>query len=210
MGGTAQTPVTVSAPASRGFVTGLTRHELHVQGHGDQRERRRPRVGDDDAVTPLRAIFDFTTPATVDGGDSNSVELGVRFQSSNAGDIVGIRFYKADANTGTHTGSLWDASGTLLAQGTFSGESASGWQTMLFTTPVAITAATTYIAGYHAPNGHYSVTSHAFDSLFSNPPLSALADGTAGNGLYAYTATPAVPTNSFNAANYFVDVLYGP
>jgi hypothetical protein len=81
---------------------------------------------------------------------------------------------------------------------------------MLFNAPVAITADTTYIAGYHAPNGHYSVTSHAFDNAFSNPPLAALADGTAGNGLYQYTATPVLPTNSFNAANYFVDVLYGP
>ena len=36
------------------------------------------------------------------------------------------------------------------------------------------------------------------------------SDGTAGNGLYQYTTTPQVPTNSFNAANYFVDVLYGP
>ena len=107
-------------------------------------------------------------------------------------------------------GSLWTESGTLLAQGNFTGEDASGWQTVLFNTPVPITADTNYIAGYLAPNGHYSVTSRAFDgTAFSNPPLTALADGSLGNGLYLYTSTPAVPTNSFNAANYFVDVLYG-
>jgi hypothetical protein len=212
VGGTAQTPVTADAPTSRAFVTGLdpsTSYTFRVRAtnvNGDG-----PVSAETSAVTPLRAIFDFATPTTIDGGDSNSVELGVRFQSSSAGNIAGIRFYKADANTGTHTGSLWSAGGTLLAQGTFSGESASGWQTMLLNTPVAITADTTYIAGYHAPNGHYSVTSHAFDGpAFSNPPLAALADGTAGNGLYQYTTTPAVPTNSFNSANYFVDVLYGP
>jgi hypothetical protein len=81
---------------------------------------------------------------------------------------------------------------------------------MLFSTPVAVTADTPYIASYHAPNGHYSVTSRAFDgTAFTNPPLTALADGSAGNGLYRYTGTPDFPTNSFNAANYHVDVLYG-
>ena len=94
---------------------------------------------------------------------------------------------------------------------TFSGEDASGWQTVLFSTPVPITAGTTYIAGYHAPNGHYSVTSRASTDGVQQPAAAAaLADGTAGNGLYRYTATPVLPTNSFNAANYFVDVLYGP
>ena len=121
-----------------------------------------------------------------------------------------MRFYKAAANTGTHVGSLWTAAGDLLAEASFSGESASGWQTVLFATPVPITAGATYIAGYHAPNGHYSLTGSAFNGAsMSNPPLTALADGVAGNGLYRYTATPALPTSSFNAANYFVDVLYG-
>jgi len=209
--GTAQTPVTVDAPRSRAFVTGLdpsTDYTFRVRATNTNGDG--PVSAETGAVRPLRAIFDFATPTTVDGGDSNSVELGVRFQSSSAGNIAGIRFYKADTNTGTHTGSLWAADGTLLAQGTFSGEGESGWQTMLFNTPVAITADTTYVAGYLAPNGHYSVTSHAFDSAFSNPPLSVLADGAAGNGLYQYTTTPQIPTNSFNAANYFVDVLYGP
>ena len=39
-----------------------------------------------------------------------------------------VRFYKAAANTGSHTGSLWSATGTQLATVTFSGETASGWQ----------------------------------------------------------------------------------
>ena len=42
--------------------------------------------------------------------------------------ITGVRFYKAAANTGTHIGNLWTASGTLLATGTFTGETAIGWQ----------------------------------------------------------------------------------
>jgi hypothetical protein len=212
IGGTAQTPVTIDAPASRGFVTGLdpaTSYTFRVRANNTNGGG--PTSSETGAVTPLRSLFGFATPATTDGGDGNAVELGVRFQSSSAGTINGIRFYKADTNTGTHTGSLWSATGTLLAQGTFSGESASGWQTLTFATPVAIDADTTYVAGYHAPNGHYSVTGAVFDGApFSNPPLTALADGSAGNGLYQYSSSPILPTNSYNAANYFVDVLYGP
>ena len=70
-----------------------------------------------------------------------------------------MRFYKSTANTGTHVGNLWTANGTLLATGTFSGETASGWQQLNFTSPVDITAGTTYVASYYAPRGHYSVSS---------------------------------------------------
>src|SRR5262249_38893843 len=96
------------------------------------------------------------TPAIVDGGDTASVELGVKFRSDVAGRITGIRFYKSPGNTGTHIGSLWSASGARLGTVTFTGESASGWQQMNFATPVAIAANTTYVASYFAPNGHYS------------------------------------------------------
>ena len=50
-----------------------------------------------------------------------SVELGVKFTPEENGFVTGVRFYKAPANTGTHVGSLWSASGTLLASATFAG-----------------------------------------------------------------------------------------
>ena len=43
-----------------------------------------------------------------------------------------------------------------------------------------------------------------------NPPLSALANGTALNGVYRYSATAAYPSSSWNATNYWVDVLFAP
>ena len=79
-----------------------------------------------------------TTPGTVDSGDSQAVELGVKFTSSTSGYVTGIRFYKSAANTGTHAGNLWSSTGTLLATATFSNESTSGWQQVTFNTPVAI------------------------------------------------------------------------
>ena len=104
--------------------------------------------------------------------------------------MTGIRFYKSAANTGTHIGSLWSSTGTLLGSGTFSNESASGWQTLTFTTPVTVTAGTHYVAGYLAPNGHYAATPNGFASGVHNGPLQADANsGTTPNGRFVYGGT---------------------
>jgi hypothetical protein len=42
-----------------------------------------------------------------------------------------------------------------------------------------------------------------------NPPLHALANSLTPNGVYAYGAASAFPSSSFNATNYWVDVLFG-
>ncbi len=164
------------------------------------------------AVTPDDTILDFGTPVTVDSGDTSAVNVGVQFTASEAGTVTGVRFYKAATNTGTHVGSLWSNTGTLLAQATFSNETASGWQTVMFSSPVSVTAGTTYVASYLAPKGHYSDTSQGLASALSNGPLTAPANGSAtpGNGVYAYGSTSTVPTSSYNATNYWVDVLFNP
>jgi hypothetical protein len=156
-------------------------------------------------------IFGSAKPTTVDSGDGHSVVLGVKFRSEVAGVVSGVRFYKAAANTGTHVGSLWSASGTLLASATFTGESASGWQQVSFSTPVAIAANTTYLATYLAPKGHYSDNPSAFASAgVSAPPLSALANSASADGVYAYSASNVFPTASYRATNYWVDVDFEP
>ena len=101
-------------------------------------------------------IFGNTTPTKTTSNDPNAVELGVKFESSEAGYITGVRFYKGAGNTGTHVGHLWTSTGSLLATATFTGETASGWQQVNFATPVAITAGTIYVASYFAPVGHYA------------------------------------------------------
>jgi hypothetical protein len=148
------------------------------------------------------------TPATVDGGDSAAVELGVKIRSDVAGYITGVRFYKSAANTGVHVANLWNSTGTLLASATFVGETGSGWQQVYFSTPVAINPATTYIASYHTTSGHYSFGANFFGTAVDNPPLHALADGTDGpNGVYVYGAS-TFPTSTYNASNYWVDVIF--
>ncbi|MES5817772.1 DUF4082 domain-containing protein [Streptomyces sp. RG80] len=147
------------------------------------------------------------TPAVT--ADPNSVELGTRFTSSADGWITGVTFYKGATNTGTHTGSLWSDDGTLLATGTFTAESASGWQQMTFASPVAVTAGTAYVASYHAPNGNYAVDGGYFASAHKSYPLTATADTTAHhNGLYKYGSTTAFPNGSYGSANYWVGPLF--
>ena len=91
---------------------------------------------------------------------------------------------------------------------TFTGETATGWQRADFSTPVVGQPNTTYIASYLAPNGHYSDTSPGLSSAVDNPPLHALAAGTTGNGLYVYDSGRRSRSNTFNATNYFVDVVF--
>jgi Domain of unknown function (DUF4082)/Fibronectin type III domain/Bacterial Ig domain len=212
IGTTAQTPVNVSPPATSTTLTGLANgtsytYKVTATNSVGTSEPSLP----SSAVAPEDTIFEFATPATVDSGDPSSVELGVKFTAAENGSVTGIRFYKAAANTGTHIGGLWSASGTLLASATFTGESASGWQQVTFASPVAVKAATTYVAGYLAPSGHYSATPAAFGSLgVSNPPLQALANETSTDGVYTYGTASTFPTNTFNATNYWVDVLFAP
>jgi subtilisin family serine protease len=137
------------------------------------------------------------------------VELGVKFRSDVAGSITGIRFYKAPGNTGAHTGSLWTSTGTLLATGTFTNETASGWQQMTFATPVPIAANTTYIASYHTNTGFsvdiFYFVSHGVD----NAPLHALQHGIDGaNGVFVYGPGGQFPINGSNGHNYWVDVMF--
>jgi len=151
-------------------------------------------------------------PGSSDVGDTNSVELGVKFRADADGYVSGIRFYKSFSNQGTHQGSLWTSTGTLLATATFASESSTGWQQVIFSQPVAVKANTTYVASYFAPKGHYAADSGFFTSQGVNaPPLHALQNGVDGpNGVYGYSATSAFPTSSANATNYWVDLIYSP
>jgi hypothetical protein len=148
------------------------------------------------------------TPATVTANDTNAVELGVKFRSDTNGYINGVRFYKGPSNTGTHIGSLWSSTGQLLASATFAGETASGWQLVYFSHPVAITAGTLYVASYHTNVGGYSYTISGLAGNVVNGDLSAPSSASvSGNGVFAYGGTQ-FPTGSYNASNYWVDVVF--
>ncbi|MCA1439188.1 DUF4082 domain-containing protein [Ensifer sp. IC4062] len=157
-------------------------------------------------TTSLFAASD--TPSVAATSDTSSVELGVKFVASARGTIIGLRYYKSAQDTGTHTGSLWTSTGTLLASATFTNETASGWQTVTFSQPVTVSAGTTYVASYHS-NGRYAITPNYFGTSHSSGALTAPSSATSGgNGVYAYGTGSIFPTTSYNATNYWVDVLY--
>src|SRR5262249_51223854 len=117
-------------------------------------------------------------------------------------------FYKGPQNTGAHVAHLWSATGTLLATATFTNETASGWQQVNLPNPIMIAAGTTYVVSYHS-DGDYSADSNYFTGTHNNGSLTALASGeSGGGGLYAYGTGAIFPTNSFNASNYWVDVVF--
>ncbi|MGO4440700.1 DUF4082 domain-containing protein [Rhizobium sp. RAF56] len=154
------------------------------------------------------SLFSQNSTPAMTADDGGSVELGVRFVASSDGTITGLSYYKGAQDTGTHTGSLWSSTGTLLASATFTNETASGWQTLTFANPIAISGGTSYVASYHS-NGHYVADPNYFSAAYTNGDLTAPASGASGgNGLYAYGSSSLFPNQSYNATNYWVDVLY--
>lgn len=152
-----------------------------------------------------------TVPGTANVTDTGSVELGLKFRSNVSGFVTGVRFYKGSLNTGTHVANLWSSTGTLLATATFTNETASGWQQVNFSSPVAITANTTYVVSYFAPVGRYAFDRSYFATTgVTNGTLHALADNEdpGGNGVFKYGSSTGFPTQTFNAANYWVDVVF--
>ncbi len=148
----------------------------------------------------------------------NGLEVGFKFRPSINGYITGVRFFKTNASmSGTHTGSLWDSAGNRIATATFGTETSSGWQDVSFSSPVAVTAGTLYTASTFMANGVYAYTQNYYTSPVTNFPLTAPANNTPqagdatdqrGQGVANLSGTSVYPTNSFNAANYWVDVAF--
>jgi Domain of unknown function (DUF4082)/Bacterial Ig-like domain/Bacterial Ig domain len=149
-------------------------------------------------------------PSNPSVNDPSAIELGVKFRVDIDGSITGVRFYKGVGNAGTHVGKLWTSTGTLLASATFTGESATGWQQVTFSTPVAVTANTVYVASYFAPNGNYAGDNNYFTSSgVDNGPVHLLRSGVSGsNGVYQYSSAGGFPTQSYLDTNYWVDVVF--
>jgi len=132
-------------------------------------------------------------------------ELGMRFQSSVAGQLTAIRFWKDSSETGPHTGHLWGPTGILLASVTFSAESASGWQTQALVPPVAVAPNTVHTVSVNTGNTYYVDTVLGLRSRITSGHLQSILRA---NGVYGPAGT--YPSLSWNASNYFRDVVFVP
>ncbi|WP_164545281.1 DUF4082 domain-containing protein [Antribacter gilvus] len=153
-------------------------------------------------------VFGDEVPPVPAADDAAPVELGLRFTPMSTGFVAGVRFYKGPGNTGTHRGTLWDRSGQVLAQATFTAETTTGWQTVPFNQPVPVAAGEPYVVSYTAPVGRYAIDEGAFVARGRDAaPL--LVDGGFGAqpaGLFGLPGT--FPTGSFGNAAYYVDPLF--
>ena len=149
------------------------------------------------------------TPTRPSIADNGPLELGVKFRTVEDGFVTGVRFYKGAGNTGTHVGHLWSATAAPRSPRSPSpARPPSGWQQALFPNPVAVATNTTYIVSYFAPNGHYAGDVGYFNNAYDVWPLRALSVAEDGpNGVFRYGST-GFPDTSFNATNYWVDVVF--
>ncbi len=138
-------------------------------------------------------------------------EVGVKFTSSVAGKVTGARFYKESFMNGvTHVGHLWSSTGALLATATFTNETSAGWQTVAFSTPVAILANTTYIISFSTGGGDFGISTGFFTSGgVTNGPLQAEANSVSG-GDGVYNSAGQFPDVNSNGMNFWADLTFAP
>ena len=155
------------------------------------------------AACPCQLFGDQAQPAAQPAG---TYELGVKIRVDQPQLLTTIRFYKPSGETGSHTGTIWSATGAALAHVAFTSESASGWQQQALPNPLLLQANTTYTVSVNA-NSAYAVTLNGLASQVSNGVLHTVADG--ANGVYNETRG-AFPSQSYASSNYFVDAVVAP
>lgn len=151
-------------------------------------------------------------PFAPDAGYAGAITVGSRFKVTAAASATQVWFYKAPAgaNPGTHIGAIWDAAGTLQGSVTFTGETASGWQSATFSPPIALTVGAYYVVGVYMPTGHFARSLAAgadHSASITNGPLYAPTNAesspqpchTVGTGLQ-------FPTAQESTNNYGIDV----
>lgn len=199
-----------------GSTAGTAPFDITVAGPGGSTVYTGVNVGDVFAsfTPPDERIWPAALLPLPDQAIDATVTLGVKFQSSVSGFVKGVRFFTpTDVSLvpGDYTGQLWTSGGVLLASGTFTGLAPDSWAELIFDQPILIDANTTYVASYHTKFDTYVSTVNGLAAGVTNGSLTALDDVTAGgNGVYVYGATPGFPTNSVNATNYWVDVIFSP
>ena len=150
--------------------------------------------------------FDCVTACTFHFGSPQSAakgahEVGLQFQADIPGWIAAVCFWPAGVESGPHTASLWDSSGTKVA--TTSVLTTPGVEVCAdFNMPVEIAANTTYTASYTA-NADYYLEPHQFSLPIDAGHLHAPARaGVLG-------ASGSVPTTSIiDGDGYGVDVAF--
>ena len=163
-------------------------------------------------ILPWRqTLLGDRVPGTLVQADTKAVEVGVRFRSNVAGTIDALRFYRGTGNASGYVARLWTLTGTLLAQVSVRDGRIPGWQEGTLSTPVSLTAGTTYVVSYYSSNGQFARDVDGFANALVSGNLTAPASASVGgNGVYVYATGGGFPTTSYKDTNYWVDVRFTP
>ena len=181
------------------------------QGRGRQRAGRRRRPGASRPpprqlpVQPVGQRRWSASPTRATRAPSSSASSSVRTWTASSAASATTRAPRTRARTSATCGRRPARSSRRRR---FANETATGWQLVLFSAPVAVTANTTYIASVLTPTAGTMRRRRAISSPASTtPPLHAIPNGTSPNGVYQYGAS-GFPSSSFNATNYWVDLVF--
>jgi hypothetical protein len=153
------------------------------------------------------SVFGFGAATSgAENDDHDAVTVGAKFSTSSAGVIKGIRFYRSVAPTLPVSVGFWTEDGTLVATASASEGISSdlNWYNINFSSPVSVSANTTYVVGYYTSTGQYNATEDGFSSSVSNGGITIPASG----GVYTYGTGLQFPTSTYNDTNYWVDVVF--
>ena len=158
---------------------------------------------------PFTSYSMFSATATPDTTVTTTAAttLGLKFSSTTAGSVFGVRYYAGTGNTANQPVALWNSAGTtMLASGTSTGSTTPGWRTVTFATPIAIAANTTFVVTYTATAGRYSTTSN---DLLLAKSSGVLRTASGAGMIKAGTGFPSGTSTVNSWTNYWVDVVFG-
>ncbi|WP_250002924.1 DUF4082 domain-containing protein [Actinoplanes sp. M2I2] len=131
------------------------------------------------------------------------VEIGLRFSSRSDGVLSAVRFLRAHNDSSSHPVTVWSVRGGKKLAGATSSATLTGWQDVPLSSPVPIKAGEQYVVSYQADR--YRASTGFFRKPAQAGPLSAVADA----GVFAYDKG-TLPALSYQASNYWVDVVFQP
>lgn len=170
-------------------------------------------------------LFTSQTPASGNIFDNAAVTLATTIVFDTPGSVSGGRFYAPSSPSGTHQLVLFQATdedlpdgsgvGTALATANFGALTPSAWNSVSFSSPVAVAANTGYKIAVRSSLGSYTATSNFFTSSgltnghILGPQGGVLVPGVGAfyNGSFAVDAV-SYPNKQSNQACYFVDVEF--
>ena len=204
----AQAPVrSTAAPRPRRRSPAYQRHQLHVHRYGEQRARDRP-ASAHRARSPRRTRSSTSRPPRRStrrhqlGRARRAVQLGSSRAHHRHPLLQGHSQHRHPHRQPV------ERSGTLLASATFTDETTSGWQTGQLLQSRGDHRRHHLRRRLPAPKGHYSVPPRPSPARVNNAPLTALPTPPARTACSPTAPPRTFPTSTFNAANYWVDVLF--